>query len=334
MATLDELLAETKVREKQPPKGFLGKASDLLDKPEQLAREGLGVIAGAVPSFDLTKAPDAKSEFTRNLIQAGKLVGNVPKLAAETLAETAPEFISKEAILTGGALKGAKAAAPAIKAVGRAIGSGAERLSGLSNRAQGVLAETTANPRLLFKPGIEKARKAFETAKEGLAIRPELASIKSISSFVTKAVDLAKQGLINPLEALEARKALGAIKNRVSPVFFRQAREALDTVAKTKFSGPDKAFQEAVKADALRRFFPVGKLGDISQVRTIGGAALGGLKGVAGLSPIVQGTTASGIGAARIAARPFIQNPRLGVGAVGATSRLRELFDQIQQERR
>lgn len=319
MSLLTDRLAELEQQKrlssvKPKGKGFFGKASDLLDKPEQLAREGLTSIADAVPSFDLSKPAAGGSEFTRNITQNAKLIGNIPKFAAETLAETAPEFLSKEALLTGGTLRGVKASAPAIKTAGRFVGQTAENLSGLGSRVPGVLAELTNRPGLLFAPGVEKARKAFQNAKQGLdPIRDDLKKIKAIGAFVSKSVDLAKKGTLNAVEALESRKALDMIKKRVSPVFFREAREILDGIAKTKFSGADKVFQDAIKADSLRRALPIGKGGDVSQVRSIGSFALGGGQLLAGLSPILQGATASGVGVARKLATPFINVPTKGL---------------------
>lgn len=107
-----------------PKQGLLSKANAALEVPEKMSREGLGMIADAVPS----------AEPTGNM--ARDIALNAPKVLMETLAETAPNFVSKAAILTAGAGKalqmGAKAAAPIAKKVGTLAAEGVEKTVGIN----------------------------------------------------------------------------------------------------------------------------------------------------------------------------------------------------------
>src|SRR3990167_199115 len=81
-----------------PQTGIIQKSWNALGKPEQLSREGLTKLSGMVPN----------PEPTGNM--AMDIMKGTPRVIGDTLAETAPGFVSRGSILTAGALKGYQAA--------------------------------------------------------------------------------------------------------------------------------------------------------------------------------------------------------------------------------
>lgn len=283
--------------------GVLGTANTLLKAPEKLSGRGLQMMANMVP----------KPEPTGNLPL--DVLKGTPRIAADTVAQVAPGFISKGAILTAGAMKGTKLAMPLINSAGRSIARGAEALSGLEHKTPGVLIEAANNSKLLNSPGTDAASPIYEAAKEiGGSVRQELSGLPEKLKFVKRAANLAKTGELNPTEALEARKELVAIEHKVSGEFFRKNISKFNEIAKPVFSDADTAYAKGVKAEALRSWLPLNKTGGASTFKTI----LGGAKSLATLglmSPIVQGGVATGVGAASRAIVPALEN----AGAVGTT---------------
>lgn len=292
---------------------LLQKGYEALAIPEQKSKEGLQMIA---------KAVSPQQEVTGNLTR--DVAMNLPRIGAETLSEVAPGFISRGAILTAGALRGAKAAAPLLKIAGRAIARGAESISGLEYKTPGILAEAAANPKLLFSPGKESV--VYEAAKEaGGKVRESLSQIPEKIKMVKESLKLADKGTLNATEALEARKELYSIKKTVSKEYFRKATEKLNEVAKPVFGKADEAYKQGVKADALRMLLPVNKGGGTS----IAKSALGTFAGVgpmAAMSPLVQGGIATGVGAAAKAASPLINNPVISAEALQLAQQAKNQF--------
>jgi len=285
--------------QKQP--SLSSKAYDALAVPEKMSRKGLGQLAQMVPS----------AEPTGNM--ARDIALNTPKILAETVAESAPQFISRGSILTAGALKGVKAAAPALKAIGRGVARGAESISGLEYKTPGVLKEAFKNPKLILGPG--KAKAEYEAAKAtGGAVRKSLSKIPEKISVVKKSLKIAEKGKLNATEALEARKELAAIKKTVTNEFFRKSTEIFNKVAKPVFGEADKAYQQGVKSDALRMLLPVNKGGGTSIAKSALGS-IAGMGPLVAMSPLAQGAAASALGATAKAAAPLVNNA-LNVGAI------------------
>lgn len=303
----------------------LGEGSEFLKKariPAQTARQG---------GQFLRQALDVTREGIPDDTVAGKvkraLLGGAGKVITQG-SKSVASLLEPESAVIPAALRAGRAIAPAVNAAGRFIAKPLERLSGLAGRGlKGVLAETTADPSLFTGAGLEKAREAFVATKQGIdPVREGLRNIQQVKKFITESVKLAKQGKLNAVEALEARKALDQARKKLSPPFFRETRILLDDIAKTQFKGADKAFQRAIKSEALREVFPSGAKGDISQIRTLGSIALGGLKSLAAVSPGAQGLGAAGIGVGRQALRPFLNQPVLGLGVRRVKSAVEEIF--------
>jgi hypothetical protein len=254
-------------------------------------------------------------EPTGNL--ARDIIANTPRIMGETAAQTLPSMISRGSILTMGAMKGASALAPLVRAGGLGLAEAAESISGLEYKTPGILAEAANNPKLIFSPG--KAKAEYEAAKQlGGEVRKSLSQIPEKMKMVKESLKLAEKGELNPTEALEARKELSALKKTVSGEFFRKATEKFNEVAKPVFGEADKAYRQGVKADALRLLFPVNKGGGTS----IAKSALGSIAGVVpmmAMSPAVQGGIATGVGMAARSIGPALSNPAIPAAALTLT---------------
>lgn len=296
-----------------PKPSLLRKGWNALAIPEQKSKEGLQMLA---------KLSEPKQEVTGNLLR--DVVVNAPKIGFETLSEVAPGFVSRGSILTAGTLKGLKMAKPLIKALGRGVAKTAESVSGLEYKTPGVLQEAAANPKLIFGPG--KAAAEYESAKiAGDIVRPSLANTSSKLEFVKKAEKLADSGKLSPIEALEARKELSAIKKTVTGEYLRKTTEKFNQVAKPVFGKADEAYKQGIKSDALRMVLPVNKSGGTS----IAKSALGSIAGAAPLaimSPVVQGTVASGVGATANLVKPLVNNPVTTTAALEVAKQVNDQF--------
>jgi len=306
-----QLAAET--TSKDDDRSVLRKAWDALTVPEELSREGLTQIAEAIPKRVGGGVP-SKGPVEESLRGA-------PRIAAETLAEVAPSFVSRGSLLAGGLIRGGQAAAPIAKAVGKTIAKGAESISGLKHLSSGVLTEVAKDPSLLVGAGKETARTAFKGLEEtGKGVPKAFAKVTSKKKFVEMAHKLFRKGKLNPQTAFAARKELDAIKDQFPKRTFRLWRKNFDTLAKKITEAADTGFQRAIRSEALRTLLPVGKTGEPAFFR-MGLAGLGGAGlGVPGvgllLSPALQGLVAAstGVGAKALSG----VTPAAGAGLSGA----------------
>lgn len=273
-----------------------GKVWDALDVPRQKSKEGLDMIARAVPS----------AEPTGNLVR--DLALNTPKIAAETLAEAAPQFVDRTALLTAGTGKllglGGKVAKPIMR------GAGAQ-LESLSGALPGSLEAAYKDSKLIFGPGKKAAQEGYELAKAtGGKVRKALSGIGDRKKFVAKALDIAKKGKLTATEALEARKELDKLRRSVSGEYFRTSRRVLDDIAKEAYAGADAGYRRALQSESLRNLMPQNKFGGTSAFKMgimTGLEALGASDSViaktmarlagASMSPAAQGVAATGAGA-------------------------------------
>lgn len=272
--------------------GFLRTA---LNFPEEKAREGLTTIAQAIPS----------GEPTGNLPL--DVLRGTPRIAAETLAETAPGFVSPEAIVTGGALRAGKLAAPLIKSGGKLAARGLEALSGLEHKTPGVLTEAAKDSTLLFGKESKTAKQFYEAAKaEAGEFNIFKGMFKPDEIVETAKKYIANGGILEPSEALMYRKAIDKLfkSGKVVKDELIAMRAEADAIAKQSenIRKADPLFARGLRVEALRNFLPQNKLGGSSAFKTGIGAVLGPLG--ATLSPLVQGigATATGVGA-RLASR-------------------------------
>ena len=317
-------VTKSPLQDAEQKKSFVKKAWEALTVPEQLSRQGLGKIAQSVPS------PEPTGNLPLDILRG------TPRIAAETIAEVAPSFISRGSLVTAGALKGLQVARPVTSAIGKFIGKTAESTSGLGYKTPGVLAEAVRRPSLIFGKGIEKAREAYQDAKGIPQIRESMKVPQNTRVFIKQAWKALSEGNITPDEALEARKAVDSIGEQMPDVVRKSTRAVFNNIAKQKYAEADKAFSDAIKSDALRSFWGINKSGTPSIVKgalTLGSAAGGYVSPLspfiaAALSPVVQGSIASGIGGASKVVYPFISRPLLGL-PLGAAKSI--LFKELEK---
>src|SRR3990167_10748868 len=135
-------------------RGMLRKGWDALKVPEQKSREGLQMIAQAVTP---------KTETTGNM--ARDVAMNPPRVAAETLSEVAPGFVSPLSLALMGGGQGLKLAGkiPAVKSMGSGVAAQMESLSG----AKPGSIETVAKDATLFgSKGKKAVQGMYEDAKK------------------------------------------------------------------------------------------------------------------------------------------------------------------------
>lgn len=310
--------AQAQSQQPQSSPSLLNQGWNALQIPEQKSREGLQMIAQAIPN------PAPTGNLPLDLIKG------TPRIAADTMAEVAPEFISRGSMVTAGALKGVKAALPAIRAVGRGAARAAESISGLEYKTPGVLKEVFNKPKLLFAPGKEKAE--YEAAKKiGGEVRESLLQIPEKSKMVKKALQMAEKGGLNPTEALEARKELASIKKQVTGEFFRKATDKFNEIAKPVYGEADTAYKEGIKAEALRAVLPVNKGGGTSIAKTTLATFMNKAL-LPAMSPIVQGATAASLGAVAKAVAPIINAPAKSAAVIQVAKMVKKLTEDKARE--
>lgn len=271
-----------------------------LEKPEQISRRGLNGIAEMLPN-----------SVTGNLPR--DLAVNAPRIGAESMAKVAPEFISRESILTAGASpligRALKSAAP----IGKLIGAGLEDWTGI--KPAGTLEEA-------FKGNVSAFSKSTKAAKAGYQeAMKELPYEQTIFKGIGKNKDIAEKaiqiidskGKLEPQEGLIARKALDRSKKLYSDDAFNYYRTAFDKIAKSNsdIAASDPLHRRGMMAEALRSIGPKNVGGRISPFK-IGEAMalshLGPFGKLASLafSPAAIGAVSSGLGtASRIASDPM-----------------------------
>lgn len=262
--------------------GIGSAAWEALAIPEQMSREGLGSIAGAIP---------APAEQSGSLTDIGLAI---PKMAAETIAEAAPGFISRGSIVTAGGAK-ALTSAPA-RFVGRQVAAGLEGMSGIAYKNAGSLGKVFDDPAIFAEGMLGKGKKSAGALYDA-AKTPGANSLDDILEH-KKLVEFAKEnlGAITPEEALAARKSLDAIKKTIPADSFVKLRADFDAIAKQKFAAADAAYARGVVADAVTQVLPTNKLGGASSAKVAGAYVLGSAGLAAGMSPAIQGAVAAALG--------------------------------------
>src|SRR5580704_6173424 len=143
--------ANSKTAISSPKQGLMGKAWDLLGKPEQMSRQGLGQLAQMVP----------EGKITGNM--AGDIARGTHRILANTLAQAAPGFVSRGSLLTAGAMPVAKGIGAAAEAVGPGIAGQLESLSGMK---PGLLGKAFKDPSLIFAKIPKEAREAYQASSQ------------------------------------------------------------------------------------------------------------------------------------------------------------------------
>lgn len=347
-------------------KSLAKKAWDALAVPEQKSHEGLRMIADAVPQPEPQGKPGVTETALRMLypgvtqnIQPGVIqdvVQGAPRIAADTMAEAAPGFISRGSLVTGGAAKAAGMFAPLAKLVIRGAGRQAEELSGIAPKAEGALEAAFKDPTLIFAKGKKAAGEFYEAAKDDLNAAKDtfravgtgphgevemgktsdiLARQYNPEIILAKAEAFTKNGgKLEPAEALKVRKAIDAlIKKRGNvPDELLKMREEYDAIAKSSkdLSTADALHQRGVQAEALRNIFPQNKYGGGSAFKLM----LMDLMHKTGdvgkalsltLSPIAQGTAATGAGIlTRQALSPLVNSTPLSMALAAVLARRKQ----------
>lgn len=308
-----------------PPQSMGQKAWNALAWPEKKSREGLQMLAGMVP----------KPEPTGNLPM--DLLKGAPRIAADTMAEAAPGFVSRNAILGSAAGEALGAGAPAIKGVLRSIGRQGEEMSGIAPKAEGALEAAYKDPTLIFAKGKKAAGGFYEAAKDDLNAAKDTYRATSqagdgvVNMEKTKDIfsgkyqphdilDTANKfieggGKMEPAEALKVRKAIDIMlksKQNVPDELYKM-RDIYDGIAKSSdnLAAGDAAYQRGIQADALRNVFPQNKYGGASAFKSAVAAAVakipgGQLLAAPMFSPMTQGALATGAGVATRALSPFV----------------------------
>ena len=275
----------------------IGKGWDALKIPEQMSRQGLGQLAGMVP----------QGKVTGNLPM--DILRGTPKIEAETLAETAPGFVSRGSILAAGAAPVIKGTLKAAAPIGRGIASGLEDWAGI--KPTGSLAEAFKDPSLIFSKGKEAAKPLYE-AESGSGIFKGMYKPEEI---VDRAKMVIKKGYkLKPNEGLTYRKAVDSLLKSgryVKDELFAMRDEANSLVKESEnLSQADKLHKRGLMASGLRSILPKNVGGRSSPFKVGEAMALshfGPLGKVASLlfSPMALGVGSTGLGVAgKLASNP------------------------------
>lgn len=285
---LDAMTSSTPYQDiwNQPGKGIGTKTWESLAVPAQTASKILGYLASQVP----------EGQITGNM--ASDIARGSPRILANTVAQAAPGFINRTALLTAGASK----ALQALRPVGSAIGQGvAGQLESATGSNPGSLARAWNDPSLIFAEGKKAAGPLYEAGKAEMQGANIFKDLYKPDEIVQTAQDyLSKGGKLEPAEALIYRKALdilGRSRNVVKDALVGMRQGADEAVkASENMSGADKAFQRGLDAESLRKLVPSNKYGGASAFK-MGIMGLLGPSWAGLLSPVVHGalSTAGGV---------------------------------------
>lgn len=327
LKTIQTQIAQLKQQKQSAPeeKGMLRKTWDALDVPRQKAKEGLDMIAKAVPS----------AEPTGNVVRDVAL--NAPKVMAETMAETAPGFVDRTAILTAGAGLAAKGAG---KLAGKVVPKVAPTLEKGSGLRPGTLNEAYKQPGMIIDFGAAgKAKKLYNEAKGGL--EPIKGSVRSTAH--PRVVDNALKSLaLNKLsvaEAFEARKSVRAMK--ASKAYnmdkITQYEDLFDDVidsagkAGAKVNEADKLYRRGMLGEQMRNISRLNKNG------TTGPISAGIMAKIPLLAPLMSpalqgGAVSAAGGAAQLPMRGMADAASMLSNTPDSISAMSELMNQTMEE--
>lgn len=284
------------VQEPSSSGGLLKRAWEALSVPEQMSRSGLSQLASMVPN------PEPTGNVPLDVLKG------TPRIAAETLAEAVPGFISRGALLTAGVARGLKALRP----VGSVIGKGlAGQLESATGSNPGSLARAWNDPTLIFAKGKQAASPLYEAGKTGSETAKNLRNIPLKEDFLDVASKLADEGKLPPETALEGRKMAGKLLSRgggkYTEDFLRGLVEKFSSIAKSNenVSAGDVVYRRGLDASSLRKLIPQNKYGGASAFK-LGVMSVLGPQFAGVLSPAVHGALATVGGvASKIATNPI-----------------------------
>lgn len=291
-----------------PNKSKIRKAWDSLTIPAQMSQRGLQGIADAVPGYEPKGNDILKS-----------LVLNTPKVAANTMAQAAPGFVSRGAMATSAAMPMLKGLGSAAKAVGPGIAGQLESLSGMK---PGLLGKAFNDMSLYFAKIPQEARDAYQASSDFVKTSPEVSGTPQPLRLAQKLLAKAKTGMISTDEALAGRKAVDKLwkLGNITEDWKNMARETFDTIAKSQseIKEADTAFSRGKDSAGLRQLFPQNKYGGTSAFKTGIMALMNsmgpvGKVGMAAMSPAAMGAGATALGAASRPLGALANNPQLAV---------------------
>jgi len=245
--------------QQQPKESLLKRGLDIANKPRELSRKGLTQIAEAIP----------EPELTGNL--PADIIRGTPKIAAETLAETAPEFVSPLALGLGAGAKSIQLLGK-TKVVGKAgklIAKGAQQLTGI--QSESFINAFKKPLALLTSPTKVKVSEVYSKSEIGNLDRLAQSiddivekGTSSFGAFVKRASNIVKKTLRNPnILKTETGQASFGKTNLVSKKIV-EGRKALDKqigqlrsqIDSAKASTNTSALEEAIRdKEALRTVF-------------------------------------------------------------------------------
>lgn len=266
--------------------GLMRQGWEALKKPAEMSQRGLEMI-----SEGLKPTP----EFTGNLPR--DIIKNYPSFSANVLSKVAPSFINRASLVGMGALGGIKGLG-AIPQVREAVSELGGQLESAAGSPTGTLKQGFQSVKNFFGPGKKAASSIYESARP-FTTHPELKDVFENKQLIEKSLELAKRGNLSPFEAFNARKAVSSLfgKSAYSEDVLNNLYKTFDEIAKTdsKIAQGDQVFQSGLKNQALRGFLPKNKYGSTSAFKT---GIMAGVPGAAlALSPIIQGSAATGLGA-------------------------------------
>jgi hypothetical protein len=348
--------AEQEQGKSQPKPGLMRRGWDAFKWPEQKSQEGLNMIAKMIPEGKITgnmpmdllrgtpriaantlakAAPPMVSRGSlmlggglkalKYVPEVGQVMGGMGRGLGRQLesasgiapqAEGALESAYKDPSIMFGRGKGA--VSQMYKSViSKLQPQNAERMSQMIREEQEALqAKKLASTRnyLLGKtPQIEPVSQP-STVGEIKSLKNEIQPRR----MVIKAEKLADKGVLNPDDALEARKELDPLirKGKIVKSKGLEMRAKFDRIAKTAFAEPDSAYQRAMKSEALRNILPQNKYGGASPFKAMLLKLTGGAAAPL-LSPALQGAGSAGLGMAeRGIVNPMMAKPTLSMAAM------------------
>lgn len=327
-----------------PPssESMVNRAWEALKIPEQKSREGLTMIASAIPK----NIGSPTGEPTGNMFR--DIAAGTPRILADTLAEVAPSFVSRAAITTAGAGAAAKglASAPLFQkgaaalgkagagAIEKTTGIGADKVANLFKkplelfaapssgevRAAYAKSELPAVEQTLddivtqgtsgYAATVKRAGKAILTGEQNpKTILDGRKALDKQLALLNNQIDAAKSGARSALiEARNAKLALRAEFNKALDILAPKLRAA-DRIASRQMAVAP--FRELTLPGKINFFSPEGMLRAVPGLPTATGLGISAAGGAAKLLGKAIGVGSKVAGTAGTVADNIIENPSL-----------------------
>lgn len=282
------------VAPKEP--GMIQKGWDALDKPAQMSRQGLTQTTDMGVQLQNMAAEKTGlpigTEPTGNL--ARDVAANVPRIAGETIAEVAPSFIDRTAMLTGGAGAAVKAGG---KVAGAVLPKVAPMLEAGSGLGKGTLVAAFKDPKMIADFGGKlKASALYNELKSGASVPKHLqTNAKVVSNAMSQ---MANGSILTAPDAFRARKAVNALmKSKQYPMDdLIKTKEGLEAMVFSSAKEADRMYVRAIRGENMRNISRLNKNGTTGPISAAIMAKIPFLAPL--MSPAIQGVTASAAGAA------------------------------------